>query len=138
MLTNNKAVYGTDGSLKTLKDMGGGHTSNQSVEFITDEDTILNVFVGTDRGPVFTNLEYNHYYRVIVWLLPDEGYLTPGIIYVRKLDKNTMLQISTNDIDDRVNITALNAGDNSFDLSITGGISDTIIYYEFLDFEEVD
>lgn len=138
MLTNNKAVYGTDGSLKTLKDMGGGHTREQSVNFITEDDTILNVIVGTNPEPVFRDLTYNHYYMVGVWLLPDEGYLTPCIIYVRKFDKNTTLEITTNDMYSRVNLTALNAGENSFDLSITGGMSDTIVYYEFMDFEEVE
>ena len=54
MLTNNKAVYGTDGSLKTLKDMGGALDPAAIVldsedTTVSDDgvDTTLNNYVAT-------------------------------------------------------------------------------------------
>lgn len=43
MLTSNKAVYGTDGSLKTLKDMGDGDISQLTERVASLENTVNDI-----------------------------------------------------------------------------------------------
>lgn len=141
MLTNNKAVYGTDGTLKTLKDMGGAGSPGSS-NIYTDDGTKLNILYGTKDEPTFTNLEYRKDYYLKVWIIPDEGDLIYGIVKIRKNGKDVNLSIDDNGLehsgDEFINYYVKNATDEKFDLQISGGRSWTIFYYEFIDFEEVD
>lgn len=134
MLTSNKAVYGTDGSLKRLDEFSGSGAG----AIITPGDLEkIKIIIGSDDEPIFKNLVYNRDYKISVWLIPDEGDYIGGFITYNKRDKSSSPTIGSNGIAEYINMVAEHLTDELYDLRIYGDATHTLLYYEFMDFEEV-
>ena len=114
MLTTNKAVYGTDGSLTELGKFKGAPTppTPSIIDIHTDSDiTGIDLYVGSDNDFTIENLPYMKELYITVWLTgPDIAYDTNG---------EHLSLITT-------------AHDNDFDLTLSGDATHTIIYYEIM------
>lgn len=133
MLTNNKAVYGTDGTLKSLKDMGGGSTPTPSIiDIHTDADiTGIDLYVGDDNDFTLENLPYKKDLNIMVWLFPDDGGLIVGHVQYFKRDKNTVPDVAYDTNGEHLSLITT-AHDDDFDLHLSGDATHTIIYYEIV------
>ena len=135
MLTTNKAVYGTDGSLTELGKLKGGSTPTPTPSIIdihTDSDiTGIDLYIGSDNDFTIENLPYAKYLNITVWLFPDDGGLIIGHVSYFKRDKTTTPDIAYDTNGEHLNLLTT-AHDDDFDLHLSGDATHTIIYYEIM------
>lgn len=133
MLTTNKAVYGTDGSLTNLGNLKGGSTPTPEPSIInihTDSDiTGIDLYVGSDDDFTIENLPYKKDLNITVWLFPDDGGLIIGHVSYFKIDKNTTPSIAYDTNGEHLSLITT-AHDDDFNLTLSGDATHTIIYYE--------
>ena len=131
MLTTNKSVYGTDGSLTNLGNLKGG-TKASIVDIKTDADiTGINLYIGSDDDFTLENLPYNTDLYITAWLVYDEGGIKVGHVTYKKRDKTTSPFTET-DTDGEHLVLIATSHDNDFDLHLSGDTTHTIIYYEIV------
>lgn len=134
MLTSNKAVYGTDGSLTELSKLKGGSVPTPSIiDIHTDSDiTGIDVYIGTDDDFTIENLPYKNDVVIIAWLIDDEvGDIKVGHVTYNKRDKNTSPYINMDTNGEHLSLIAT-SHDDDFDLTLSGDTTHTIIYYEIM------
>ena len=135
MLTTNKAVYGTDGSLTELGKLKGGSTPTPTPSIIdikTDPDiTGIDLYIGADNDFTIENLPYMKELYITVWLFPDDGGLIIGHASYFKRDKLTGPDIAYDTNGEHLSLITT-AHDNDFDLTLSGDATHTIIYYEIM------
>lgn len=135
MLTTNKAVYGTDGSLTELGKLKGGSTPTPEPSIIdihTDSVTTgIDLYVGSDDDFTIENLPYIQLLYITVWLLPDDGGLIIGHVLYFKRDKNTAPGVTYDTNGEHLSLITT-AHDDDFDLHLSGDVTHTIIYYEIM------
>ena len=133
MLTTNKAVYGTDGSLMNLGNLKGGSTpipTPSNINIHTDVDiTGIDLYIGADNDFTIENLPYNTDLYITTWLLYDEGGIKVGHVCYRKRDKATSPYIDMDTDGEHLGLNAT-SHDDDFDLTLFGDATHTIIYYE--------
>lgn len=135
MLTTNKAVYGTDGTLTNLGNLKGGSKAS-IVDIKTDADiTGIDLYVGADDDFTLENLPYDTDLYITVWLVYDEGGIKVGHVTYKKRDKTTSPFTET-DTDGEHLTLITTAHDNDFDLHLSGDATHTIIYYEIVILKE--
>lgn len=131
MLTTNKAVYGTDGSLTNLGNLKGGSKAS-IVDIKTDSDiTGIDLYVGADDDFTLENLPYNTDIFILTWLAYDEGGLKVGHVTYKKRDKTTAPFTETDTDGEHLALIAT-PHNNDFDLHLSGDATHTIIYYEIV------
>ena len=135
MLTTNKAVYGTDGSLTNLGNLKGGSTPTPTPSIIdihTDSDiTVIDLYVGSDNDFTIENLSYNTDIFITAWLAYDDGGIIVGHVTYRKRDKTTSPYTDTDTNGEHLSLITT-AHDDDFDLHLSGDATHTIIYYEIM------
>lgn len=133
MLTTNKAVYGTDGSLTELGKLKGGSTPTPEPSIIdihTDSDiTGIDLYIGQDDDFTIENLPYNTDLIITAWLAYDDGGINVGHVTYRKRDKTTSPFVDMDTNGEYLSLIATSHDDN-FDLTLSGTTSHTIVYYE--------
>lgn len=131
MLTTNRAVYGTDGSLTNLGNLKGSSKAS-IIDIKTDTDvTGIDFYIGSDNDFTIENLPYKKYLNITVWLFPDDGGLIIGHVSYFKRDKNTAPDIAYDTNGEHLNLLTA-AHDNDFDLHLSGDATHTISYYEIV------
>lgn len=131
MLTTNKAVYGTDGSLTNLGNLKGGSKAS-IVDIKIDADiTGIDLYVGSDDDFTIENLPYNTDLYITAWLAYDEGGIKVGHVSYKKRDKTTAPFTETDTDGEHLTLIAT-SHDNDFDLHLSGDATHTIIYYEIV------
>lgn len=133
MLTTNKAVYGTDGSLKELGKLKGGSTPTPSIIDIKTDDNItgIDLYIGSDNDFTIENLPYMNDLNITVWLFPDDGGLIIGHAQYFKRDKTTVPDVAYDTNGEHLSLITI-AHDEDFDLHLSGDATHTIIYYEII------
>lgn len=135
MLTTNKAVYGTDGSLTELDKLKGGSTPTPTPSIIdihTDSDiTGIDFYVGRDNDFTIENLPYKTDINITVWLFPDDGGLIVGHASYFKRDKITVPDVTYDANGEHLSLITT-AHDDDFELNLRGDATHTIIYYEVM------
>ena len=131
MLTTNKAVYGTDGSLTNLGNLKGGSKAT-IVDIKTDANiTGIDLYIGSDNDFTIENLPYLKELYITVWLFPDDGGLIIGHVSYFKRDKTTTPDIAFDTNGEHLSLLPI-AHDDDFDLHLSGDATHTIIYYEIV------
>lgn len=132
MLTTNRAVYGTDGSLSELGRLKRSSPTPSNINIHTDSDiTGIDLYVGADDDFTIENLPYMKDLNITVWLFPDDGGLIIGHASYFKRDKTTVPNVTYDTNGEHLNLTTI-AHDDDFDLHLKGDMSHTIIYYEIM------
>lgn len=135
MLTTNKAVYGTDGSLTNLGNLKGRSTPTPTPSIIdihTDSGvTGIDLYVGSDNDFTIENLPYNTDLYITAWLVYDEGSIKVGHVSYKKRDKTTSPFTETDTDGEHLSLIAT-SHDNDFDLTLSGDATHTITYYEIV------
>lgn len=135
MLTTNKAVYGTDGSLTELGKLKGGSTpptppTPSIIDIHTDSDiTGIDLYVGSKDDFTIENLPYNTDLYIMVWLSYDDGGIKVGHVWYKKRDKTTSPYYDMDTNGEHLGLIPI-SHDNDFDLHLSGDSTHTISYYE--------
>lgn len=131
MLTTNKAVYGTDGSLMNLGNLKGGSKAS-IVDIKTDTDvTGIDLYVGSDNDFTIENMPYNTDLYITTWLAYDDGGIKVGHVTYKKRDKTTAPYTDMDTNGEHLSLITT-AHDDDFDLNLSGDATHTIIYYEIV------
>ena len=134
MLTTNKAVYGTDGSLTELGKLKGTPTppTPSIIDIHTDSDiTGIDLYIGSDDDFTIENLPYNTDLYITAWLAYDEGGIKVGHVSYFKRDKTTSPDTETDTNGEHLSLITT-AHDDDFDLHLSGDATHTITYYEIM------
>ena len=139
MLTTNKAVYGTDGSLTELGKLKGGSTPTPepSIIDIHTDDVItgIDLYIGSDNDFTIENLPYMKELYITVWLAYDDGGMIIGHALYVKRDKTTSPFITYDTNGEHLSLITT-AHDDDFDLHLSGDATHTIMYYEMVIFKK--
>lgn len=135
MLTTNKAVYGTDGSLTELGKLKGGNTPTPEPSIIdikVDEDIIgVDLYIGAKDDFTIENLPYNVTLYITTWLAYDDGGLKIAHVTYKKRDKNASPYTDTDTDGEHLSLIPV-SHDDDFDLHLSGDATHTITYYEIV------
>lgn len=135
MLTTNKAVYGTDGSLTELGKLKGGSSPTPTPSIIdihTDADiTGIDIYIGADDDFTIDNLPYDTDLFITAWLAYDEGGIKVGHVSYKKRDKVTAPYVDMDTDGEHLSLITT-AHDDDFDLHLSGDATHTITYYEIM------
>lgn len=134
MLTTNKAVYGTDGSLTDLGKLKGGRNSGVIINPEADNITHISVNeVDGDMASITVPKNTNIY--ITAWLDYDEGGLK--VAHVRYNKTGSGAGYSTGDENsEHLIIGYEHDTDDTYDIYFYGDSSHELIYYELTYFKE--
>lgn len=131
MLTTNKAVYGTDGSLTNLGKLKGSAKASV-IDIKTDADiTGIDLYIGSDDDFTLENLPYNTDLFISAWLAYDDGGIKVGHVTYKKRDKTTAPYTDMDTNGEHLSLITM-AHDVDFDLHLSGDATHTITYYEIM------
>lgn len=133
MLTSNKAVYGTDGSLTELGKLKGGKSSGVIIN--PEYDKIAHIYINEVDGDAPTiTVPKNINIYITAWLDYDDGGLK--VAHVRYNKTGSGAGYSTGDeAAEHLIINFEHDTDDTYDIYFYGDSSHELIYYELSYFE---